>query len=190
MRATDILQQEHELVMPFLDALEAAARRLESRQQASSPALRVSFFLDVSEFIKSFIDDCHHRKEEGLLFPALEAAGVPQLGGLMGEILAEHDECRRLSLQVRAGAERLAGGDAGSRATLAWNTLAYVRLIRPHKLKEETALFSFADKKLSDEQQTDLAERFERMQIEYHEQDLYRRCWSLATSLRSEARSA
>lgn len=190
MRATDILQQEHELVVPFLDALEAAARRLESRQQTSSTPLRPSFFLDASEFISCFIDGCHHTKEEGLLFPALEAAGVPQLGGLMGEILAEHDECRRLSLQMRACAERLASGDAGSRATLAWNTLAFIRLIRPHLAKEESALFPFADKKLSPDQQRDLGEEFERLEAENEEQDLYRRCQSLANSLRSEARSA
>ena len=109
--------------------------------------------------MKSFIDGCHHRKEEGLLFRALEEAGVPQLGGLMGEVLAEHDECRRLSLQVRAWAERLATGDLGSRAALAWNALAFVRLIRPHMTKEETALFPFADKRLPSALQEELAQR-------------------------------
>jgi hemerythrin-like domain-containing protein len=190
MRATDILEREHQLVLPFLDALEVAARRIESRQQSSAPQLRPSFFLDASEFIKSFVDGCHHRKEEGLFFPALEAAGVPQLGGLMGEILAEHDECRRLSLQVRACAERLANGDPGSRATLAWNTLAFIRLIRPHLAKEEAALFPFADKTLSAGQQDMLAVEFERIETEHQEQELYRRCRSLAQNLRSEARSA
>ena len=190
MRATDILQQEHQLVLPFLDALEAAARRLECRQQTSCEPLRPSFFLDASQFIRSFVEGCHHSKEEGLLFPALEAAGVPQLGGLMGEILAEHDECRRLSLQMHAGAERLANGDAGSRVTLAWNTLAFIRLVRPHLAKEEAALFPFADKKLSVEQWANIADEFERLEAKHNEQELYRRCLSLAERLRSEARSA
>jgi hemerythrin-like domain-containing protein len=190
VRATDILQREHEVVVPFLDALEAAARRLESRHQASAAPLRPSFFLDASEFMKSFIDECHHRKEEGLLFRALEEAGVPQLGGLMGEVLAEHDECRRLSLQVRAWAERLATGDLGSRAALAWNALAFVRLIRPHMTKEETALFPFADKRLPSALQEELAQQYDRLEAEYEEQELYRRCRNLVRSLHSEARSA
>jgi hemerythrin-like domain-containing protein len=185
MWATDILQREHQLVLPFLDALEAASRRLEARQP-----IRPSFFIDASEFVSSFVDGCHHKKEEGALFPALEAAGVPQLGGLMGEILAEHDECRRLGLQLRACAERLASGDTASRATLAWNTLAYIRLVRPHMVKEENALFPFADKTLDAEQQVTLAGMYERMGEEREEQQLYRRCVSLAHNLRSEARSA
>ncbi len=190
MRVTDILEQEHQLVLPFLDALEAAARRLDSRQQTSIPELRPSFFIEASEFMKSFIDGCHHPKEEGLFFKALEEAGVPQLGGLMGEVLAEHDECRRLSLQVNACAERLTHGDAASRATLAWNTLAYIRLIRPHIAKEEAVLFPFAEKRLSPEQQEELARQFALIETERKEQELYRRCLNLAQRLRAEARSA
>lgn len=185
MRATDDLLREHQLLLPFFDALESAARRLEARQP-----IRPSFFVDASEFIGCFVGNCHHNKEEGALFPALEAAGVPQLGGLMGEILAEHDEGRRLALQVRAGAENLVRGDLTARPTLAWNALTYVRLIRPHIAREETALFPLAHRMLSADQQKTLAREFERMKAEQSGKELHQRCVSLAQSLRSEARSA
>jgi len=83
LQATEVLTQEHKILRPFVDALEVAARRLEAADR-----VRPGLFADAADFIKSFVDGCHHRKEEGALFPALEAAVVPQLGGLMGEILA------------------------------------------------------------------------------------------------------
>jgi hemerythrin-like domain-containing protein len=108
----------------------------------------------------------------------------------MGEILAEHDEGRRLALQVRAGAERLVSGDLTARAALAWNALTYARLIKLHIAREETALFPLAGRKLSTDQQAALAREFERIKAEQSGKELHQRCVSLAQSLRSEARSA
>ncbi|MEM3061405.1 MAG: hemerythrin domain-containing protein, partial [Candidatus Bathyarchaeia archaeon] len=44
----------------------------------------------VLEFIKFFADKCHHGKEEDLLFPAMEEAGIPKGGGPIGMMLTEH----------------------------------------------------------------------------------------------------
>lgn len=161
MQATEVLTQEHKILRPFVDALEVVARKLE----ASDP-VRPQLFTDIADFINSFVDGCHHRKEEGALFPALEAAGVPQLGGLMGEILAEHDESRRLTREMQYGADRLASGNKGAAFALALTTLSYVRLVRAHTAKEDNALFPMADKTLSQRQQEDLAVEFDRIERE------------------------
>jgi hemerythrin-like domain-containing protein len=158
MQATDILTEEHKVVKPFLDGLEVVARKLEARDP-----IRLGLFADAAQFIDGFVDGRHHRREEGALFPALEAAGVPQLGGLMGEILAEHDECRRLAVEMRIGAEKLASGDERVALTLALTTLAFVRLIRAHIAREERALFPMVNRTLSDAQQAELCEEFRRV---------------------------
>ena len=46
-------------------------------------------------FLKEFADKCHHGKEEGLLFPAMVAAGIPDKGGPIGVMLAEHTQGRQ-----------------------------------------------------------------------------------------------
>ena len=76
MQATAILKEEHRVIERVLDALETAANRLTT----GSP-VRPGVFLQAADFIKGFADGCHHKKEEGVLFPALEAAGIPAEGG-------------------------------------------------------------------------------------------------------------
>ena len=76
MQATAVLKEEHRVIERVLDALETAANRLTT----GSP-VRPGVFLQAADFIKGFVDGCHHKKEEGVLFPALEAAGIPAEGG-------------------------------------------------------------------------------------------------------------
>ena len=95
MEATKILNDEHRVIERVLAVLEKAAGSLEADQ-----GVQADFFLSAAEFIKGFADGCHHRKEEGVLFPAMEAAGVPRQGGPIGVMLAEHEEGRRLTREM------------------------------------------------------------------------------------------
>ena len=83
MEATKILIDEHRVIERVLAVLEKAADRLEVDQ-----GVQADYFLNAAEFIKGFADGCHHRKEEGVLFPAMEAAGIPRQGGPIGVMLA------------------------------------------------------------------------------------------------------
>jgi hemerythrin-like domain-containing protein len=183
MPPTDVLTEEHIIVRPFLDALEVAARRLEAHEP-----VRVGLFTDAIDFINGFVDGCHHRKEEGALFPAMEAAGVPQLGGLMGEILAEHDEGRRLTIEIRAYTDKLGHGDQRAALALALAVLSYVRMVRAHIAKEDRALFPMANKTLSASQQAHLADEFERVEREEVGDGSRRRFVTMARLLEAEAR--
>src|SRR4030065_429878 len=71
-------------------------------------------FIMAADFIKGFADGCHHKKEEGVLFPAMQAAGVPSEGGPISVMLAEHEQGRRLTAGMRAAAERLPACDASA----------------------------------------------------------------------------
>jgi hemerythrin-like domain-containing protein len=99
MEATQILMDEHRVIERVLGALEAVAARM-----SSGASVRAEFFLEAADFIAGFADGCHHRKEEGVLFPALEAAGIPRAGGPVGVMLAEHEEARAITRGLRAAA--------------------------------------------------------------------------------------
>ena len=75
MKATQQLKDEHEGVKIMLSILEQACKQLESKGR-----LNKEHFESILEFLKVFVDTCHHGKEEDLLFPALEAVGVPKEG--------------------------------------------------------------------------------------------------------------
>ncbi|MBM3803862.1 MAG: hypothetical protein FJW26_16290 [Acidimicrobiia bacterium] len=105
MEGTKQLMEEHRIIEGVLNGLETAAARLRS-----GLPVRPGFFVDAADFIKGFADGCHHQKEEGKLFPAMESAGVARQGGPIGVMLAEHDEGRRLTRAMREAAEQPEAG--------------------------------------------------------------------------------
>ena len=136
MEATRILMDEHRVIERVLGALEAAGARM----SAGAP-VRAEFFLQAADFIAAFADGCHHRKEEGVLFPALEAAGIPRAGGPIGVMLAEHEEARRITRGLRAAAERMRAGDATAATEARRKASEYAALLRQHIMKEDHVLF-------------------------------------------------
>jgi hemerythrin-like domain-containing protein len=69
-RAIDDLKHEHEAILSALKILSSITQNLKTQKTVSSLDI-VSFI----GFLKEFADKCHHGKEEGLLFPAMEKVG-------------------------------------------------------------------------------------------------------------------
>ena len=67
MKATQQLKDEHEGVKIMLNILEQVCRQL-----GTKGSLNKEHFEGILDFLKVFVDRCHHGKEEDLLFPALE----------------------------------------------------------------------------------------------------------------------
>ena len=80
MEATRILMEEHRVIERVLGSLDASASRL-----AGGESTRPGFLLEAADFIQGFADGCHHRKEQGLFFPAMETYGVIR-GEAQGEL--------------------------------------------------------------------------------------------------------
>jgi hemerythrin-like domain-containing protein len=161
MRAVETLMQEHRVIERGLAVLERMGRKLAAGEHI--PADRVEGLLD---FFRDFADGCHHAKEEGSLFPALEARGVPRAGGPVGVMLAEHEEGRSYQRRLRQELGRL-GADAGAGARFAEIAAGYANLLRQHILKEDQVLFRMADQVLTPADDRRLVEAFER-----HEQEV------------------
>ena len=152
-KATDVLKHEHRIIEKVLGAVEKLAN--------SRGAIPVEQWEKALDFIRNFADKCHHLKEEGLLFPALEEHGIPREGGPIGVMLMEHEEGRGY---VRAMAEALSAAKqqpAAARPKLVGNAMAYVRLLKEHILKEDEILFNMADDVLTPEEQKELLREFE-----------------------------
>jgi hemerythrin-like domain-containing protein len=85
-KPTQILSDEHRVIERVLTALEGLIKR------------PVGGSLDdwkkAVDFFRTFADQCHHFKEEKVLFPAMEEHGIPSDGGPIGMMLTEHEEGR------------------------------------------------------------------------------------------------
>lgn len=159
--ATQILRNEHEAVLKMLDAAEQVAGKIEAGGK-----VRPEVLADLLEFFRVFTDQCHHTKEEELLFPALVRKGIPQEGGPVGVMLHEHEEGRALIREMAETGEGYGSGreEAGRRWAKAAH--AYAQLLREHIFKENNVLFVMAERVLTPEEQKQLAASFERVEVE------------------------
>jgi hemerythrin-like domain-containing protein/uncharacterized protein (DUF2249 family) len=158
---TQVLMEEHTLILQALDALERKIAQVES----GAPPDR-AYFEKAVEFLRTFADKCHHGKEENLLFKTMvEEIGMPRHGGPIAVMLSEHELGRSLIRGIADGAAAL-GKDPAAAKQVIESGRAYIQLLRGHIDKENTILFPMADQFMGPEDQGRLAAEFERFEAE------------------------
>jgi len=140
MKATDLLRDDHQLIERMLAALAMATVQLEQ-----GDSVRPGFFLGVVEFFEGFVHGLHYRREEGVLFAAMERAGAPRTAGPIGVAIREHGASRVATRTMRSAAERWQGGDESTRHDLADEARRYVSLLKQHIAREDQLLFPMAE---------------------------------------------
>jgi hemerythrin-like domain-containing protein len=172
MRPTEILSGEHRVIEQVLDALDVlAARARESRaldRERAAAAL---------EFLRLFADKCHHGKEEGLLFPMLNARGMPQHSGPIAVMLDDHRAGRECVIRMDAA---LALGDVDAFAHAAAN---FTALLREHIAREDGVLFPMAESILDESARRALGNAFQRFEHDDMGADTHQRLAAVADQL-------
>jgi len=181
LKATEILIEEHRVIERVLNALEKAANRLSRGED-----VYLRFFTGTAVFIKCFIDGCHHKKEEAVLFPALNENGLSKDSGLITVMLAEHEEGRRLALMLRQSVERLQAGEVRKREAIAENASNYIKLIRLHISKEDKVVFPMADKVIPTDQQDQILEAYKPFERDDNGEGMHEKYYGLAGRLEKE----
>ncbi|MDE3110174.1 MAG: hemerythrin domain-containing protein [Acidobacteriota bacterium] len=157
--ATDTLRREHQSIKGALQFAERVSARMNSGQDVPFENLAT-----LMEFIRLFVEQAHHTKEEHILFPLLEERGIR---GPVGVMLLEHGRARVLIEEMSSAVADVgprASQDAAKRwVRAAWN---YSDLMYEHFYKEEEMLFNMADRVLSPEEQASIAQAFERLDHE------------------------
>ena len=149
---TDVLRDEHRVILAALTTLDAAAGRL-----AAGRALPEGWWERIIAWLRAFADKNHHAKEEASLFPALVKAGVPAEGGPIAVMLEEHREGRALILTMAT---------APAPAARARAAQDYVRLLRDHIAKENDILWPLAEAVLDERARQAVAREFENVEAE------------------------
>jgi len=159
MKATDELKKEHRAVKTAMAILDTICQRIEGEQSFETEHLD-----QLLEFIRVFTDTCHHGKEEDILFPALEAAGVPKEAGPIMVMLQEHETMRGYIRGFAEALDQYKDGDESAVDQIVENVRAYLQWLESHIDKEENILFSIADVHLDAEMQEALYQEFEELE--------------------------
>jgi hemerythrin-like domain-containing protein len=179
--ATAVLRKEHEAILKMLAVTEEVARRLEAGEQVTLETLA-----NLLDFFRLFADKCHHGKEEDLLFPQLEKKGMPRTGGPIWVMLAEHEQGRKLVQQMAQATEAYANEPKAAAPAWAQAARGYVALLRAHIDKENNVLFVMAERMLTPDEQTALAESFEKIEVEKMGAGTHERLHSMMAKLIKE----
>lgn len=147
----ELLMEEHRVIEKVLDAME---------RMADSGCVDKAFLELAIDFLRNFADGCHHAKEEDVLFPALEKAGIPREGGPIGCMLHEHQQGRHLIGLMAGGLDEADRGDASATSLVIGAASEYIDMLRQHIYKEDNVLFVIAQNVLNAEQQAEVLTRF------------------------------
>lgn len=168
MEATDLLKEDHQLIERALAALAAATVQLDRHEP-----VRPGFFLGVVEFLEGFVHTMHYRREEGVLFAALERVGVPRSAGPVGAAIREHEVCRTAARSIRSAAERWQGGDESARQDLAEEARRFVSLLKQHISREDQLLFPMAEDLIRAEDHFQLLDDLSQLEAEGRGQEFF-----------------
>jgi hemerythrin-like domain-containing protein len=173
-KPTDVLENEHHYILKMIGALTVLTETLEKGEQVEPETLK-----NMVEFMRIFADQCHHGKEEALLFPLLEKRGVSPQGCPIGVLIHDHQTGRTLVTGLAEAAEGYQKGDPAARDALLKNIYGITALYPGHIWKEDYLAFPMSNKVLTEEDQQNLSEEFEKVDKNIG-RDVYQRLAHLA----------
>jgi hemerythrin-like domain-containing protein len=160
------LREEHGAIMKVFSILQAVSGKMDEEDpQDPLDRLILDAFRRILEFLKVFVDQCHHAKEEELLFPAMTEA-VTGNRGLIEELISEHEHGRRMIRSMEVALSRTGREGETSFGGLAETIKEYLQVFRNHIRKENAILFPEARDLLSHTTQSLMAREFERIEEE------------------------
>ncbi len=159
MKATDILYEEHRIIMTVLECLTKIIAEAEETGRLNAEAANTAI-----TFFREFADGCHHAKEEDRLFIAMQEAGLPSSGGPIAVMLTEHDAGRHFVRGMARSVERAADGDSGAITEFTQNARDFIALLTAHIQKEDQVLFPMAGQVIAPSAADDLLGNFKEIE--------------------------
>ncbi len=160
LKPTDILRQDHKIVLEKLDIMAEAIKNLD--KVATLPILRALVSFLTSEVV------VHFAKEEEALFPEIEKF-IPREGGPTGMMLIEHEDLNNAKANFVKGVEEFSQDTTseGAKKLIAENGEHFISLLREHIYKEDNILFMMADMHMDESQAEAVSKLFSEIDKRY-----------------------
>lgn len=145
MDSIKLMMEEHQYIIRMLAVVRKACYGVLQGKE-----INYEDFDQMIDFIRSYADAHHHGKEEKLLFNEM----VTHLGPLGNKLithgmLVEHDSGRLFIQELKEALNRVKDGDEMSKLDVIANAISYTHLLKRHIEKEDTVVYTFAQRQLS-----------------------------------------
>lgn len=183
MNPAEQIKSEHRVIGKAIWSLKALADSIKHGEQVD-----LALLADELAFIRGFTEDCHHRKEEEVLFPAIEAELRTAPTDPIPDFIEEHAASRRLTTDLARAIKAYEVGDGDRSNAIVVLAGEYSHLAIEHMRKENLVVVGLITNILLADKKLEVAERFLLIEEElgpgYHQK--YEK---LAETMREEART-
>ncbi len=147
MNSIKLMMEEHQYILRMLQVVRKACYGVLKGEE-----INYDDFNQMIDFIRNYADAHHHSKEEKLLFNEM----VTHLGPLGNKLithgmLVEHDSGRLFIQELNEALNRVKAGYEESRLDVIANAISYTHLLKRHIEKEDSVVYTFAERQLSPE---------------------------------------
>lgn len=147
MDAITLLMEEHNNIKRALSGIRKLCIAILNDKEVDVP-----LFYQIIDFVRNYSDKHHHSKEETVLFKKMsEELGERIANGPIYGMLAEHDLGRLFMMNLENALKEIEKGNLDARVDVIANAIAYTDLLQRHIHKEDTAIYTFARNRLSNE---------------------------------------
>jgi hemerythrin-like domain-containing protein len=149
MKTTGYLMIEHRLIERLIHLFPAEVQRL-----TMTRTVDLGFLDSAADFIRTYADRTHHRKEEEILFRELGTRDLaPDDRALMDQLVAEHEVGRATVRRLVSAGEAARGGDEAALAVICEALGVLAEFYPEHIRKEDTLFFPASTRYLSEPEQ-------------------------------------
>ncbi len=139
MDPIQLLMEEHRLLEKVIDAFEAFGGSFPDEGKLDQTDLE-----RFARFIREYAHDCHHDKEEKILFRAMAKNGIPDDSGPLGCMFEEHSLGREYTAILFKGTEAGDSWPPALQKKVHRAIVDYTEMLRSHIRKEERILYPLA----------------------------------------------
>ncbi len=160
MTALELMVSEHTNIKRMLKIIRKYCFKVLKNED-----LDYNDFYKIIDFVRNYADKHHHSKEENILFDLLSKQLGDKIknGPIMG-MLVEHDLGRLYMSNLENALKRLEDGLEDAKLDIIANSVSYADLLTRHIDREDTALYKFAERSLSEENKKILNQKSEEVE--------------------------
>jgi len=156
MSPVGVLMLEHRLIERMVELLET---HVENITPGKKPDL--VFYDGVVDFAKTYTDECHHGKEESILFERLGMKSLtPEHKRLVDELVLDHIQSRKIVSNLEIQRERYLKGEADAAGAIATICRTLAGFYPGHIEKEEKIFFTRSMEYFSKREQDEILKKF------------------------------